>query len=183
MKMFAVPFLQKLENPFASLQRRWATKKVAGGKRNTKDSAGKRLGLKKTQGSLVEIGQIIVRQRGTKFHPGSGCFLGRDHTLHAERNGVVKFWYDLPRRRAYCAVDDGSLEPWLPTKDESKKRLASMVDLEKYMGLYREDRHRYMMELVQQYDQEMQKETVELAKKWVETRQRRLPGLIDLTKL
>lgn len=53
--------------------------------------AGKRLGVKIFGGQIVKIGNIIVRQRGTKFHPGSGVGLGRDHTLFALKDGMVEF--------------------------------------------------------------------------------------------
>jgi len=64
----------------------------AGGKtRQQTPRVGKRLGLKIFGGGKVEIGNIIVRQRGTKFHPGSGVGMGRDHTLFALVNGIVQF--------------------------------------------------------------------------------------------
>ncbi|KAI9020472.1 ribosomal L27 protein-domain-containing protein, partial [Hyaloraphidium curvatum] len=111
-------------------QRRWATKRTAGGTNNTKDSPGKHLGVKCVSGTPVDKGVIIVRQRGTKFHPSFGVTIGRDHTICAARAGVVRFWYDLPRSRHYVCVDDGSLPtPVMPSKDEAKRRLANMVDL------------------------------------------------------
>ena len=64
----------------------------AGGKtRQQTPRVGKRLGLKIFGGEKVEIGNIIVRQRGTKFHPGQGVGMGRDHTLFALVNGIVQF--------------------------------------------------------------------------------------------
>ncbi|KXS09728.1 large subunit ribosomal protein L27, partial [Gonapodya prolifera JEL478] len=87
------------------LQLRPASKKTGGGTRNTKDSAGKRLGVKKPGGAPVISGNIILRQRGLKVHPSYGVGVGRDHTLFATRAGTVKFFYDLPRRRAFVAVD------------------------------------------------------------------------------
>jgi len=64
----------------------------AGGKtRQQTPRVGKRLGLKIFGGQKVKSGQIIVRQRGTKFHPGKGVGLGRDHTLFALRDGLVEF--------------------------------------------------------------------------------------------
>ncbi|MCD5382622.1 50S ribosomal protein L27 [Candidatus Gracilibacteria bacterium] len=66
--------------------------KLAGGTaKNTRDSKGQRLGVKKFGGETVKSGNIIVRQRGTKWHPGKGVSLGRDHTIFAIRDGVVKF--------------------------------------------------------------------------------------------
>jgi len=64
----------------------------AGGKtRQHSPRQGKRLGLKIFGGQKVKLGQIIVRQRGTKFHPGEGVGLGRDHTLFALKDGIVEF--------------------------------------------------------------------------------------------
>ena len=68
-----------------------AHKKGQGSTSNGRDSIGKRLGVKKFGGQTVKIGHIIVRQRGTKFHPGLNVGLGSDYTLFAEAEGVVKF--------------------------------------------------------------------------------------------
>jgi large subunit ribosomal protein L27 len=68
-----------------------AHKKSGGSSRNGRDSAGRRLGVKKFGGEAVDPGAIIVRQRGTKFWPGSGVGIGRDHTLYALETGAVKF--------------------------------------------------------------------------------------------
>ncbi len=68
-----------------------AHKKAGGSSRNGRDSAGRRLGVKKFGGESVLAGNIIVRQRGTKFHPGPGVGMGRDHTLFALTEGHVKF--------------------------------------------------------------------------------------------
>ncbi len=68
-----------------------AHKKSGGSSRNGRDSAGQRLGVKAFGGEVLNAGQIIVRQRGTKFHPGANVGLGRDHTLFAKANGAVKF--------------------------------------------------------------------------------------------
>ena len=68
-----------------------ATKKAGGSSRNGRDSAGRRLGVKKYAGEQVISGNIIVRQRGTKFHPGQNIGMGKDHTLFATIKGIVKF--------------------------------------------------------------------------------------------
>jgi len=68
-----------------------AHKKSGGSSRNGRDSAGRRLGVKKFGGEAVDAGNIIVRQRGTKFWPGSNVGMGRDHTLFALAAGAVKF--------------------------------------------------------------------------------------------
>ncbi len=68
-----------------------AHKKAGGSSRNGRDSRGRRLGVKKSDGQAVIAGNIIVRQRGTKWKPGSNVGLGRDHTIFATTDGVVKF--------------------------------------------------------------------------------------------
>jgi large subunit ribosomal protein L27 len=80
-----------------------AHKKSGGSSRNGRDSAGKRLGVKKFGGEPVLAGNILVRQRGTTFYPGDNVGIGRDHTLFAKATGQVKF---LTKRgdRTYVAV-------------------------------------------------------------------------------
>lgn len=68
-----------------------AHKKAGGSSRNGRDSESKRLGLKRHDGQFVTAGSIIVRQRGTKFHPGVNVGLGKDDTLFAKADGYVKF--------------------------------------------------------------------------------------------
>jgi large subunit ribosomal protein L27 len=68
-----------------------AHKKGLGSSRNGRDSNSKRLGVKVFAGEVVFGGEIIVRQRGTRFYPGEGAGLGRDHTIYARRAGIVDF--------------------------------------------------------------------------------------------
>ena len=68
-----------------------AHKKAGGSSRNGRDSGGQRLGVKKFGGEFVLAGNILVRQRGTKFHPGANVGIGRDHTLFATVDGAVAF--------------------------------------------------------------------------------------------
>jgi large subunit ribosomal protein L27 len=68
-----------------------AHKKSGGSSRNGRDSAGQRLGVKKFGGEKVAAGNIVIRQRGTKWWPGDNCGMGRDHTLFALVDGAVKF--------------------------------------------------------------------------------------------
>lgn len=68
-----------------------AHKKGQGSTQNNRDSAGRRLGIKKFGGEAVRAGNIIVRQRGTKFHIGNGVGMGKDHTIFALIDGEVKF--------------------------------------------------------------------------------------------
>ena len=79
-----------------------ATKKAGGSSRNGRDSAGRRLGVKKYGGQKVISGNIIVRQRGTKFHPGSNVGIGKDHTIFATKNGKVAF--KKTRTRTFISV-------------------------------------------------------------------------------
>lgn len=75
-----------------------AHKKAGGSSRNGRDSAGRRLGVKLYGGQAVAAGNIIVRQRGTKFWPGTGVGMGRDHTIFATEEGAVKFHKGLKGR-------------------------------------------------------------------------------------
>ena len=68
-----------------------ATKKAGGSSRNGRDSAGRRLGVKRYGGQFVTPGNIIVRQRGTKIHPGDHVGIGKDHTIFSLVNGKVQF--------------------------------------------------------------------------------------------
>ena len=81
-----------------------AHKKAAGSTRNGRDSESKRLGVKLFGGQVVTAGNIIVRQRGTKFHAGTGVGLGRDHTLFALSDGVVKFETKGPKNRKFVSI-------------------------------------------------------------------------------
>ncbi|MCH4564479.1 MULTISPECIES: 50S ribosomal protein L27 [Halomonas] len=81
-----------------------AHKKAAGSTRNGRDSESKRLGVKLYGGQAVTAGNIIVRQRGTKFHAGTGVGLGRDHTLFALSDGVIKFETKGPKNRKFVSV-------------------------------------------------------------------------------
>ena len=82
-----------------------AHKKAGGSSRNGRDSAGRRLGVKKFGGESVIAGNIIIRQRGTKFHPGGGVGIGRDHTLFATRDGKVQFSRKSGGRQVVDVVD------------------------------------------------------------------------------
>ncbi|MCZ6897721.1 MAG: 50S ribosomal protein L27 [Betaproteobacteria bacterium] len=68
-----------------------AHKKAGGSSRNGRDSNSKRLGVKRFGGELISAGSIIIRQRGTQFHPGDNVGIGKDHTLFAKINGKVNF--------------------------------------------------------------------------------------------
>ena len=81
-----------------------AHKKAGGSTRNGRDSESKRLGLKKTGGQIVKSGNIIVRQRGTKYHAGVNVGLGHDHTLFATSAGQVYFSKKGPKNRTFVNV-------------------------------------------------------------------------------
>jgi large subunit ribosomal protein L27 len=81
-----------------------AHKKAGGSSRNGRDSESKRLGVKRYGGQVVDAGNIIVRQRGTHFHPGNNVGCGRDHTLFATAPGRVVFEVKGPRQRKFVSV-------------------------------------------------------------------------------
>lgn len=81
-----------------------AHKKAGGSTRNGRDSESKRLGVKRYGGELVKPGAIIIRQRGTKVHPGVNVGCGRDHTLYAKATGHVQFRVQGPAQRQYVSV-------------------------------------------------------------------------------
>ena len=81
-----------------------AHKKAGGSSRNGRDSAGRRLGVKKFGGERVIAGNILVRQRGTRFHPGVNVGCGKDHTLFAKADGVVAYQRKGPKQRTFVSV-------------------------------------------------------------------------------
>ncbi len=85
-----------------------AHKKGGGSSKNGRDSAAQRLGVKRFGGELVPAGSIIVRQRGTKFHPGSEVGIGRDDTLFAKATGKVVF--HQRRGRRYVSIEPVAVE-------------------------------------------------------------------------
>jgi large subunit ribosomal protein L27 len=82
-----------------------AHKKAGGSSRNGRDSESKRLGLKAFGGESVTAGSIIVRQRGTKFHPGMNVGIGKDHTLFAKIDGRVKFAQHGPASKSTVSIE------------------------------------------------------------------------------
>ncbi|CAO3609474.1 unnamed protein product [Cunninghamella blakesleeana] len=108
----------------------WASKKSGGSSRNGRDSAGRRLGVKKFGGQYVLPGNIIVRQRGTKFHPGEHIGMGKDHTLYALESGFVQFYKDpeQPKRRFVGVVFNREDSLPIPV-GQPKTRRFDLVDL------------------------------------------------------
>ena len=82
-----------------------AHKKAGGSTNNGRDSVSKRLGVKRFGGENVVAGNIIVRQRGTHFHPGTNVGCGKDHTLFAKADGVVKFQVKGPKNRRFVNIE------------------------------------------------------------------------------
>ncbi|MEJ2761367.1 MAG: 50S ribosomal protein L27 [Gammaproteobacteria bacterium] len=81
-----------------------AHKKAGGSTRNGRDSQSKRLGVKRYGGETVRAGNILIRQRGTKFHPGVNVGCGHDHTLFAKADGKVVFEQKGPKKRTFVSV-------------------------------------------------------------------------------
>ncbi len=81
-----------------------AHKKAGGSTRNGRDSESKRLGVKRFGGQVVSAGSILIRQRGTRVHPGVNVGCGKDHTLFAKTDGVVKFETRGAKSRKYVSV-------------------------------------------------------------------------------
>ena len=81
-----------------------AHKKAGGSTRNGRDSESKRLGVKRYGGEVVSAGSIIVRQRGTRFHPGNNVGCGHDHTLFAKSDGEVLFEVKGPKNRKFVSI-------------------------------------------------------------------------------
>ncbi|MEH6651024.1 MAG: 50S ribosomal protein L27 [Motiliproteus sp.] len=81
-----------------------AHKKAGGSTNNGRDSESKRLGVKRYGGQAVLAGNILIRQRGTRFHPGENVGCGKDHTLFATAEGVVKFEVKGPKNRKFISV-------------------------------------------------------------------------------
>lgn len=81
-----------------------AHKKAGGSTNNGRDSISKRLGVKRFGGQAVLAGNILIRQRGTKVHPGENVGIGKDHTLFAKADGVVKFEVKGPKNRQFVSI-------------------------------------------------------------------------------
>ncbi|MDH3979779.1 MAG: 50S ribosomal protein L27 [Gammaproteobacteria bacterium] len=84
-----------------------AHKKAGGSTRNGRDSESKRLGVKRYGGENVLAGNILVRQRGTRFHAGKNVGIGRDHTLFAKSDGTVRFVQRGLKKRKFVEIDAG----------------------------------------------------------------------------
>ncbi|TPX60816.1 hypothetical protein PhCBS80983_g01518 [Powellomyces hirtus] len=177
-----VPYTLLTHPTTNSLQVRWATKKSGGSTKNGRTSKPKYLGFKALHSAQVAPGNVIIRQRGTEWHPGTNVGMGRDHTLFALIPGRVVLHYDLQRQRRLVSVDDGSL-PALPTRPQMKKRLAESLDLEKYLAMSGEDRLEYVQNKIREIAAEDKKEAkVALGQSLLRNGRRRF-DLVDLTLL
>ncbi|MFK8067834.1 MAG: 50S ribosomal protein L27 [Gammaproteobacteria bacterium] len=85
-----------------------AHKKAGGSTRNGRDSESKRLGVKRYGGEMVKAGNILIRQRGTRVHPGVNVGIGRDHTIFAKEDGTVKFEVKGIKNRTFISVTPAS---------------------------------------------------------------------------
>jgi large subunit ribosomal protein L27 len=88
-----------------------AHKKAGSSSKNGRDSVGQRLGVKRGDGQLVNAGTIIVRQRGSTFHPGENVGMGRDYTLFATATGTVKFTHATKHKKRVSIVANGAAAP------------------------------------------------------------------------
>ncbi|KAL2915815.1 hypothetical protein HK105_204516 [Polyrhizophydium stewartii] len=163
-------------------QVRWATKKSGGSTTNTRTSLPKFLGFKRLHGTKVEPGNIILRQRGTQWHPGTGVGIGRDHTIYALAKGVVVLHYDLATQRRFVSINDGTLE-YFPTKNEMKRRLVDSLDSEHYIGLSSKGRYDYVMEKIKELTDADEQQRKMAAESRLASRGRRRFDLVDLTLL
>lgn len=110
------------------LPQRSATKKAMGSSQNGRDSQPKHLGVKRSGGQPVTAGNIIVRQRGTRFFPGDFVGMGKDHTLFALQDGRVRFETNAATRRKFVHVDPKGGAPVHPAFDNLKEMLAGLEE-------------------------------------------------------
>jgi large subunit ribosomal protein L27 len=133
-----------------TLQVRFASKKSGGSTQNGRTSNPHFMGLKLQHNAKAKQGSILVRQRGTKYHPGENVGMGRDFTLFALKPGVVSIHYDIQRQRNYMSIDAKDVIP----RSKVKQQLRSMVDVEKYLTLSSAERYEYVMALVKKMKQD-----------------------------
>lgn len=104
-------------------QTRTATKKAGGSTRNGRDSPGQRLGVKKFGGEAVISGNIIIRQRGQKYHSGEMTRMGKDHTIYASAPGYVRFIWNRAKKHQIVTVSH--VNPNIPPMDRNLAHQAS----------------------------------------------------------
>ena len=114
-----------------------AHKKAGGSSKNGRDSNPQYLGVKRFGGQLVGAGTIIVRQRGTKFHPGDNVGMGRDHTLYAETDGKVKFLHKGFPKRKYVSIGTTARDIFFTAKTQTTiSSLASLHIDHRFINKY-----------------------------------------------
>ena len=119
------PCVNSFSNALGRISKRFATNLGGGSSQNGRDSAGRRLGIKRGDGCRVKANEILVRQRGTVWKPGENVFLGRDHTIHAKIEGIVRFERRvLLDNRVYVNVEED------PNKPKVK-----LIDISSYLRL------------------------------------------------
>ena len=122
-----ISFLPSVTNLSAPI--RQASKKAKGSSKNGRDSPGQRLGPKVTEGEYVQLGNILVRQRGTKMHPGIDVGCGRDHTLYALADGIVRFKRVSSTNRLFVSVNPPPIE-----RAQSIARKIKKLETARYKG-------------------------------------------------
>lgn len=112
---------------------RFATKKAGGSVKNGRDSPGQRLGVKKLGGATVIPGNIIIRQRGQKYHCGFGTKMGRDHTIYSITQGYVHFLYNRVKKYQVVSVEDYHPNPNNPTYKARQLKIEQEQDISNTM--------------------------------------------------
>ncbi|KAJ3117968.1 hypothetical protein HDU96_004644 [Phlyctochytrium bullatum] len=180
-------------------------KESGGSSNNGRTSQPKMLGVKRGQGAMVKPGDIIIRQRGTKWNAGPGVGLGRDHTLYCVKPGRVVFRYDLGTQKrivaivsstgaskaairrndideATSAVGEAPL-PGSGSRAEAKARLIEALDPKHYLSLNHFDRYKYVLETSKKLVEEDQQRQTNLLSKRLLQPKRGPMNLVDLTLL
>lgn len=166
---------------------RCATKKAGGSTSNGRTSRPKFLGFKAMHNAKVESGNIIMRQRGTKWHCGTGVGLGKDYTIYATTPGRVVVHYDLERQRRLISVDEFSgtkhSAHFLPSRSAMKQRLRDSINVAEYLKLDYKGRYDYVIQKIQELGTKVQEgKKQELAER-VQMKDQRKFNLLDLTML
>ncbi|KAJ3312122.1 hypothetical protein HDV04_003376 [Boothiomyces sp. JEL0838] len=163
-------------------QVRFASKKAGGSTSNYRGKNPKYRGFKKLQGAMVEPGNIILRQKGTKWHPGTDVGMGKDFTIFALVKGRVMIHYDLARQRRFVSVDDGTRDKFY-SRVELKRKLGESIDPSHYLTLSANERYDYVMKKVADLTKSMEQEKAENLKEKLTQQGRRRFLLKDLTLL
>lgn len=164
------------------LQSRTATKKTGGSVRTPSNPLPKYRGFKANHGTTVVPGEILLRQKGRTFHPGTNVNIGRDFTLHSTVSGTVVVHYNIKNRRRIVSVDDGSL-PTLFTKNYLKSVVSNSIDANKYLQLDYPERLDYVKKLVTEVDMAMKENYKQQQKEFNTNQGSRKHNLVDYTNI